>query len=384
MNARMNGMSLLMAPLMVAALFGAGGAAAQTASPAAAPVTGGLSIALNSPNSPTSPYQVPVRILDPQNQTSAGPVTLVEVDSGSVGLHVHESRLPESLLKTGTLSAIRYSSDGLALVGRKVQAKVNLIPGTDTSATTTAPMPVNGVFCTCQTASVTTTPAPTTDILPSCQQYNGKSVPDLPSGYVLKTCQASPKGTAMMGVRVGEGYDAAQNAFLQVQAIKDGAMHPGYALTGDRILVGLSQQLLKDTTFLAQPAACLTIGKRETCSSLLMDTGLPYMIVPMAGLPAAKWVRAGTLMTVEVRDGAQPFYGYRVKALDGAQALKAKSFVAGQVGAHLLAAPKGATTLPPLNLSRYLLTQAAYVVDATSTTQPRIGLSHVPVATASK
>lgn len=396
MTARMTGVAATFAPALVAGLLASvQTASAQTATPqAAAPQTAApqtaaqaadtLSISLPSPGSPTLPYHAAIRLLDPKDATQAGAVTLAEVDSGSVGLHLHLSRLPASLQKTGTLSAIRYSSDGLALIGRKVEAKVNLIPGTVNSATTTAPMPVNGVFCTCQTVSVKGDAPVTKDFLPNCQGYNGKSVPDLPSGYALKSCHAAPQGTAMMGVRVGEGYDPAQNAFLQVQAIKDGTMHAGYAVSTGRIVVGLPPELLKQAEFLASPVACLTIGKRETCSSLLMDTGLGYMIVPMPGLKAAKWVRAGTPATVEIRDGQRPFYAYRVKALDSATALRNHDLVPGQVGIHLLAAPVGATTLPPLNASRYLVSQAAYVVDAANVAQPRVGLMHAPVTTAAK
>lgn len=255
-----------------------------------------------------------------QAQVNGGTVSSYTVDTGSVGVVVPASEVP-NLPTNAPAGSLTYSSSGLKLTG--VWATLPMtFPGAVRSdsgnAVATATVPVLAVTSgTCTGTGVN----------------SGSCTGAIPH---------------MLGVGFGRGTDVTTaptyNPFLNLAEMGAGTMRRGYTISRAGITLGLTttavsgytrQTLVSAGTPAAgthndwtTPSGSFAIGGTTYSGVVLLDTGLLNMIVEDAGIPQSGTVTGGTSMSVTL--GTQ---SYSFKAGDsGAQTPTSVSYASASHG----------------------------------------------------
>jgi hypothetical protein len=288
-----------------------------------------------------------------------GRAHVVQVDTGSASLVIPARILGPQAVGPGAPAKIEYSSSGRIFSGHHYMAPVKLSAGT---------------------VSVTTVPI---DVLAiesaSCD-------PKYPA------CRAgSPNGVGVMGVGFGRGHSttppAQGNVFLALDAMVHGSMHPGYIIRPNSVTLGITAANEAGFTMISLKRSdspgdwstepgCFAFpqasGADTFCGTMLVDTGLGYMIVeaPPSQVPAGTRDSGG-----RVPDGTP----MRVAAPSASGSALDYSFSMGD----------GATVTPPyvrwsrfrsgafVNTGRHLIAKFAYLFDAAN---GRVGFKPVSPA----
>lgn len=264
-----------------------------------------------------------------------GPLHVVQVDTGSVGIVVPRTALGPSARDTGIPGRIEYTSSGRIFTGRYVVAPLTLVDAGGRRVTI-APMRVLAIdAAACDNA-----------LHPAC--VAGRSV----------------AGVGMLGV--GFARDTGSpgvNPFLH--ALDGGrSLAPAYLFTDRSIVLGAEStdeagfsatHLARASTDWAPPSGCFAVGGSRYCGTVLIDTGLGYAIarVPQSARPSG--ARAGSFWTIAIDVPASG------AALSAREVTKAR-WSSGH-------------GLPFLNTGRALLGSYDYLYDAAS---GRIGFRKRP------
>ncbi|HYO67748.1 MAG TPA: hypothetical protein VEU33_16865, partial [Archangium sp.] len=261
------------------------------------------------------------------------PAYSVQVDTGSMGIVVSRSAVPDALWNAASdrPGQMYYSSSDRLMLGRYVTAPVKLgVPrdykGAESGGDypTTASIDVLAVECSCHThpqttgSSSTSAQEPLTGESLSCKQLEGTSAQLGGKSATLNRCV--PARTGMMGVGFARGghLSSAKNPFLRLEAMDKGLMHPGYIIRGraHELELGLTKNGTADFKFVQlqlqsqagseppssnpgpgtlryvkeweAPRACVDFpGQkseyRQFCGTLLMDTGIDEMLLTVPG-----------------------------------------------------------------------------------------------------
>ena len=195
---------------------------------------------------------------------AGGPPHQVQLDTGSIGLYVPKRIVGSSAhISTTEPCSITYISSDKTLSGHKATGSVTLLGSTTTGDVQPSPSTVPMSFCAIDDTT-----------------FNG----------------------GMMGVGFGRGAfsDPTQNALLQIADISAGRMHPGYVLSthpSPNVQIGITEarsarfqktKLSPSTSgngdWIANSlVGCVSLpstpGFKQECGGLLVDTGVPTMIL---------------------------------------------------------------------------------------------------------
>lgn len=252
-----------------------------------------------------------------------GPLHVVQVDTGSIGVVIPRSALGPGAHDTGVSGRMEYTSSGRIFTGRYVVAPLVLVDA-DGRRVTTTPIRVLAIDATsCDTA-----------LHPAC--VAGRSV----------------AGVGMLGVGFARGSGSPDiNPFLHA---RDGGriLAPAYIITDTSIVLGAeakdeagfsTEHLARASADWGPPTGCFGIGGSRYCGTVLIDTGLAYAIARIAqhlrptGPSGATWTIA-------------------IDIPDSGAALSAR-----ETSAARWSSGNGA---PFLNTGRALLRSYAYLYDA--------------------
>jgi hypothetical protein len=206
----------------------------------------------------------------------------VLMDTGSTGIVVSASRIPEVDALPAKPGRITYSSSGRIMIGRWVTTPVT-IWGRNGARVTTAPIPVLAV-----------------DRI-DCTGRARRCTPEDAPGHV-----------AMMGVGFGREYDGQSrgtpetNPLLNL-ATGDRPVHRGYVVTREGVHVGLTAANTHGDFRFAKldphpsipgewqgvPACISVSGRAPACGRGLLDTGVTAMFVTLPGDAAGDAVADG-------------------------------------------------------------------------------------------
>lgn len=293
---------LLAAVATVAAVAACGSGATTTPSPssqAAAPATATYDAYHQSYTVPWvgSPDFANLRTtLKVEASVNGGPVSPFTVDTGSVGVVVPASEVP-NIPADSPPGSLTYSSSGLELTGVWVTASVSFpqaVDATGASAAAQAGVPVLAVTSSkCRGDGVN----------------SGRCTGAIPH---------------MLGVGFGRGTTAraapTHNPFLNLSAMAAGTMRRGYLIGRSGLSLGLTAASVTGAWTMQQLASAGTpaegthndwltpTGGFQSGSGpvhsgkVLVDTGLLDMIVEADGLPSTGTVPAGTAMSIAVGD----------------------------------------------------------------------------------
>ncbi|WP_431231640.1 hypothetical protein ACQ856_19020 [Mycolicibacterium psychrotolerans] len=227
---------------------------------------------------------------------NGGPVSPFTVDTGSVGVVVPASEVP-NIPADSPPGSLTYSSSGLELTGVWVTASVSFpqaVDATGAGAAAQAGVPVLAVTSsTCRGGGVN----------------SGRCTGAIPH---------------MLGVGFGRGTTAraapTHNPFLNLTAMTAGTMRRGYLIGRAGLSLGLTAANVTGAWTMQQlasagtpaegthndwltPAGGFQSGSGPVHSGkVLVDTGLLDMIVEADGLPSSGTVPAGTAMSITVGD----------------------------------------------------------------------------------
>jgi len=279
----------------------------------------------------------------------------MEVDTGSRGIVVARSAIGSGATDTGQAGSVEYTSDGLILSGEYFMAAVTFHTASSTVAT--IPIRVLGVESS------------------SCDSAYPRCTPD-----------ASVKNVGMLGVGYGEYAKtqlpaAEDNPFLELTAMRDGAVRRGYVITRNGVTLGATaadlfsfhQVALRTPGSADGPAGqpgtwgpapgCFVLPGFSTtvhCGTILMDSGIGTMIVGLASAdrPAsiASAIPDGTVIKVDVPAAASPALGYTATIGSAADAIAPQGNPAA----------RWAGSGPFVNTGRHVLAGYDYLFDAST------------------
>ncbi|MDQ2992656.1 MAG: hypothetical protein M3R30_07565 [Candidatus Eremiobacteraeota bacterium] len=213
-----------------------------------------------------------------------GPLHVVQVDTGSVGVVVPRTTLGPGARDTGIPGRIEYTSSGRIFIGRYVVAKLTLVDAGGRRVMV-APMRVLAIdAASCDNARH-----------PAC--VAGRSV----------------AGVGMLGVGFARDTGSPDvNPFLH--ALDGGrSLAPAYVFTERSIVLGAEStdevgfsatHLARASTDWAPPSACFAVGASRYCGTVLIDTGLGYAIarVPKSARPSGATAGSFWTITIDVPD----------------------------------------------------------------------------------
>jgi len=209
----------------------------------------------------------------------------VQIDTGSIGFVVGRNAIGASA--TGPLEAGQqeYTSNGLILRGHYYRARVKF-EGPNSAAVTT-PIKLLGV------EKLACDPK-----YPKCS-IRGRSA----------------QSVGVLGVGFARKESIGANAFLQIDSMVRGSMHAGYIVSNNAVTLGLTTGNTRGFQFIPLTRngsdwrgapACFGFrdrpGYKRICGTVLVDTGIPSMIVSRAaalrppGMTSA--IPSGTAMTI--------------------------------------------------------------------------------------
>ena len=273
-----------------------------------------------------------------------GPSHRVEMDTGSHGIVVPASALGPGAVGPGPAAQITYTSDGKIFRGNYYLAPITLQAG-GVSATT-VPIRVLAV------KSSACAPG-----FPQCVADRIAGLGMLGVGFDRGAASQTPPELA--------------NAFLALQSITTGSMHPGYIIARNGVTLGLNLANTAGFDSVALTAGgsgpgdwntepgCFAFpqigGYSQQCGTVLMDTGIPSAIF---GLPSAQRppsiatsIPDGTAVAISVGQPASPVLSY--------------SFAAGDGGAMTPTSLRWAAgTAPFINTGRRVISSDDYLYDA--------------------
>ncbi len=254
---------------------------------------------------------------------NGGPPLVVQVDTGSVGVILGASDVPNYDPK-GEPGSITYSSSGVELDGVWAPCDITFLDATGPDG-----KPV--------VTHVPVLAATRTVIHPGAVNGGGRVPTSSTAPYV------SPRAPHpyMFGVGFGRGKDPhpEKNPFLNLTQMRDGTMRRGYIINRDGYTLGIagkdvgtgwSYQKLTERTVSADSARLapglkdwetsrgwvVVNGQREPETPMLLDTGLTNFILWQPGLPANVDLPRGTSVEVHLL-GGQLHYSFKsVEAKD--------------------------------------------------------------------
>lgn len=252
---------------------------------------------------------------------NGGPTGLFDVDTGSIGMIVGASMVPNIDPKAPE-GSITYSSSGVSLHGKWTKATVTFTDAQGGDAV--AILPVLAVTSrTCTGSGVN----------------SARCTPsDDPHPY-------------MLGVGFGrkEGGNPDRNAFLNLREMIAGTMHRGYVIDAKGITLGLTDKVV-GTGFVWQklepndvskeanetsatikdwktaPGSFAVKGEQAGKGTVLMDTGLTNMMIADSHGPEKGEIAESTPITIELLNG-QIRYTFVNGGLDNPQAPRKVNWV---------------------------------------------------------
>lgn len=289
----------LLSLILLAGLAGICGCSASSSS--SAPATG-TSGSTDPYASYTQSYTIPytngpsfanlTSTLKISAQVNGGTVSSYTVDTGSVGIVVPASEVP-NIPAGSPAGSLTYSSSGLKLTG----------------VWATLPVTFPGAVRSDGSASVATATVPVLAVTSGTCTGSGVN-----SG----SCTGAIPH--MLGVGFGRGTDVTTaptyNPFLNLAEMASGAMRRGYTISRAGITLGLTSSVVsgytrQTLTSAGTPAAgthndwvtptgSFTVGSSTYSGVVLMDTGLLNMIIENTSLPQSGTVSSGTPMGVTI------------------------------------------------------------------------------------
>jgi hypothetical protein len=209
----------------------------------------------------------------------------VQIDTGSTGFVVGRKAIGAGA--TGPLAAGQqeYTSNGLILLGHYYRVRVKFEGPNSTAAT--APMMILGV------EKLACDPK-----YPKCS-IRGRSA----------------QSVGVLGVGFARKENIGANAFLQIDSMARGSMHAGYIISNNAVTLGLTAENTRGFQFIPLvrngidwrgAPGCFAFpgrpGFERICGTILVDTGIPSMIVSRAAAlrpPGMKTnIPSGTAMSI--------------------------------------------------------------------------------------
>ncbi len=189
----------------------------------------------------------------------------VQIDTGSIGFVVGRSAIGKHAIGPLAPGRQEYTSDGLILLGHFFRASV-VLEGTSGRAVT-APVKILGV----------------------------ESFACDPKYPTCSTRGRNPDSVGVMGVGFDRKEHVGSNLFLSIADMSAHRMHPGYIIAADSITLGLTQANTKGFRYTSlvrangdwktAPGCFGFVGRpgfENICGTILVDTGLPSMILSRA------------------------------------------------------------------------------------------------------
>lgn len=189
----------------------------------------------------------------------------VQIDTGSIGFVVGRNAIGPSAVGPLAAGQQEYTSNGLILLGHYYRAVVTF-EGVGSRAVT-VPITILGV-----------------EKL-ACD-------PKYPKCAIRKR---SAQSVGVLGVGFGRKEKIGSNPFLQIDGMVSGSMHPGYIVLQNSVSLGLTTENTRGFRFIPLirngadwrgAAGCFGFpgrpGHERMCGTILVDTGIPSMIVSRA------------------------------------------------------------------------------------------------------
>jgi len=227
----------------------------------------------------------------------------VQIDTGSIGLVVGRKAIGAGA--TGPLNAGQqeYTSNGLILLGHYYRARVKF-EGPNSTAVT-RPIMILGV------EKLACDPK-----YPKCS-IRGRSA----------------QSVGVLGVGFARKESIGANAFLQIESMARGSMHAGYIISNNAVTLGLTTENTRGFQFIPLvrngsdwrgAPGCFGFpdrpGYKRICGTVLVDTGIPSMIVSRAAAlrpPGMKTdIPSGTAMSIAAPAFDDAVIGYTFSAGD--------------------------------------------------------------------
>lgn len=308
----------------------------------AVPLTAGAHVVMTPRDSASSvAHGYDLRI-----SVGGGKLHAVEIDTGSIGIVVPRSAVGKKAHDTGTPGHMEYTSSGLIFTGEYYTAPVRIVDGSGHSVTTTSIRILAVDKASCDTTGH----------------------PDCHAGGV--------KDLGMMGVGFARGTgSAAINPFLHTLDSSGKPMRAAYIIRNTAIVLGADvadEQSFKLVSLTRGSdgdwnglAGCFAISKSNYCGSILVDTGIKYVIMSVPTKDRPKGMKdkiaSGTSIDVSAPQHGKTFW---VHAIVGATADAAAA-------AHAIAPPTARWTTAAgtkyfINTGRSVLSADDYLYDSVS------------------
>jgi hypothetical protein len=189
----------------------------------------------------------------------------VQIDTGSIGFVVGRNAIGPNAVGPLAAGQQEYTSNGLILLGHYYRAVVTFESAG--SRAITVPVTMLGV------EKLACDPK-----YPKCSIRN-----------------RSAQGVGVLGVGFGRKESIGTNPFLQIAAMVRGSMHPGYIVSTSSVTLGLTAEntrgfrfipLIRNGSDWLGATGCFGFpgrpGYERMCGTILVDTGIPSMIVSLA------------------------------------------------------------------------------------------------------
>ncbi len=186
----------------------------------------------------------------------------VQIDTGSIGFVVGRNAIGPNAVGPLAAGQQEYTSNGLILLGHYYRAAVTFEGGGGRAVT--VPLTILGV----------------------------EKLACDPKYLKCSTRTRNAQSVGVLGVGFGRKEKIGSNPFLQIDAMVRGSMHPGYVVTANSLTLGLTAENARGFRFIPLirngadwrgAAGCFGFpgraGYERMCGTILVDTGIPSMIV---------------------------------------------------------------------------------------------------------